>query len=212
MATNGYTPLPHSWFIYAIFYIYIAFYICAFSGKSPLFVGITFFFSSCAYFLAMSCILHFPSYWWLTILSVNLGYFIALYEGKITEFVNKYMALCYSFFALALFISYCAMCKIHFLSVIPTIIWIFLQAFSIYIIVRTFGLFQWKWLRAVGVFSLELYLVHGIPLMIGEHFLINDYLLWAFTYCLAIPTSLLLNKITLKLQKKLNFKLNNIAF
>jgi len=192
--SNGVTPLPHSWFICAIIYVYISFYLCAFWGNSPLCVGICFLLSSLLYIFIVNYLLHYWEYWWMTILSVNVGYFIALYERKITMLINNHRFISYSLMIAALFLSFCAICKIFIFASVLLMIFIIVQALSVYVIVRTLGLVRWKWLCAVSVFSLELYLVHGIPLEIGMCFIQNDYCLWLFTYAISIPMAMLLNK------------------
>lgn len=194
--SNGWTPLPFSWFIYAIIYVYVVFYLCALLAKTPKQIGILFTFTIIAYIGIVSKIIHFPSYWYLTIISVPLGYFSALYEKKInTLFRNKFAF--YSTLAVLLFFSFCAMAKIRvpLVSQALTEIWILTQAFSVYAIIRTLGFLRWKWLCDIGVFSLELYLIHGLPLKIGQHIGLDNWFLWLFTYAISIPLALLLNRV-----------------
>lgn len=192
---SGWTPLPHSWFIYAIIYVYIAFYLCALISKSPKQTGILFTLANLAYIWITSKVLYFPSYWYMTILSVSLGYFVALYEKKVTEMLS-HKFLCCTILAALSFVSFCAMSKnrVEFLSSPIMEIWILSQAISVYVIIRSLGFSQWKWLCQTGTFSLELYLIHGIPLMIGQYLGLNNWTLWLFTYALSIPSAILLNK------------------
>lgn len=194
--TSGWTPLPHSWFIYAIIYVYVIFYLCALFAKSPKQIGCSFTLAIVAYIGFSSKIIHFPSYWYLTIISVPLGYFTALYEKKIDSLI-RYRFVFYASLIALLFISFCAMAKIQVpkVSLALTEIWILVQAFSVYAIIRTLGFLRWKWLCDIGVFSLELYLIHGIPLMIGQHIGLGNWFLWLFTYAVSIPLALLLNRV-----------------
>ncbi len=127
---------------------------------------------------------------------------MALYERKITMLINRYRFICYSLLIAALFMSFCAICKIFILASVLLMVFIIVQAISVYVIVRALGLVQWKWLCAVSVFSLELYLVHGIPLEIGMNFIQNDYCLWLFTYAISIPIAMLLSRYSFNPLKK----------
>jgi len=203
LMTRGITPLPHSWFIYAISYVYISFYLCATPKFSPLRTGVAFLLASMLYVIIVGCVLRFPGYWWLTLMNVNLGYFTALYEEKITDAINRRRLVCCSVMACTLFVSFCLIAKVHFIAPAWTIIWTLVQAFTVYLIVRMLGFVRWKWLCVVGVFSLELYLVHGIPLQVGQYFAINDSCLWLFTYALSLPLAFALNKCGADMFRKL---------
>jgi len=194
---GGWTPLPFSWFIYSIIYVYIAFYISARIGKDPRCAGMIFLLFVIFYVVMLSCVHILPSYWWITILSVNLGYYIAFFEKSITRFLKEFPFLSYSMVIAALFISFCMVAKIHVwrLNDCCIMLWCVVQALSVYVVVRTLGFVRWRWLCAVGVFSLDLYLVHGLPLMLGQRIGLDGYLLWAFTYAVAIPCAILLNKL-----------------
>lgn len=195
--TCGWTPLPHSWFIYAILYVYLVFYLCALAFESPKYVGILFTVAIILYIALFSKVFHFSSYWYVTIISVNLGYFVALYEERLEKLFNHKFAF-YSALAALLFIAYCTMVKNRIGGLVTfasTEVWILVQAISVYAIVRTLGFLRWKWLCKMGVFSLELYLVHGIPLEIGLHLGLEDWSLWFFTYALSIPSAVLLNTV-----------------
>ena len=194
--SNGWTPLPFSWFIYAIIYVYVAFYLCALLSKSAKQIGGLFSLTIVAYIGISSIVIHFPSWWYLTIISVPLGYYTALYEKEIDSFIRHGFVF-YASLAALLFVSFCAMAKLRvpLVSTALTEIWILAQAFSVYAVIRTLGFLRWKWLCDIGVFSLELYLIHGIPLMIGQHIGLDNWFLWLFTYAISIPLALLLNRV-----------------
>ncbi len=191
---SGLTPLPHSWFIFAIFYVYVAFYLCALTGKSPKTVGLLFVVTTTIYIIVLSKL---PHYWWITIPSVNVGYFLALYERSITFDLCKRRVLSYSVVLTGLFILECMVNKFYGTrsGTLSEIVLRIVQALSVYIVMRTFGIVKWKWLCAAGVFSLELYLIHGIPLKIGQGIDLSGYTLWLFTYALSVPCALMINKL-----------------
>lgn len=195
---TGRLPLPHSWFIYAIIYVYAAFYLCAVVSKSPKRIGWLFSLAIVAYIFVISNIMDFPSFWYLTIMSVPLGYYAALYEKKL-DVLFGHRFIFYTSVAALLFVSFCAMAKIRVSVPIVTFVlnemWILTQAFSVYVIIRALGFLKWKWLCDIGVFSLDLYLIHGIPLLIGEHIGLDNWSLWLFTYAVSIPSALLLYRV-----------------
>lgn len=196
IACGGWTPLPHSWFIYAIIYVYIAFYLCCLIFESPKYIGVLFTVAIIFYIVLMAVVFKFPAYWFLTIITVSLGYFVALYEKRFDNLLNHRFAA-YPALAVLLLISYCAMAKIRieFITVGLIEIWIIVQTISVYIIVRTLGFMQWKWLCGIGAFSLELYLIHGLPLMSGRRLGLDNWTLWFFTSALSIPSAILLNRV-----------------
>lgn len=194
--TSGFTPLPFSWFIYAIVYVYLAFYICAKVAESPKRIGLLLTVAIVIYICVLSKGLHFPRLWYKTIIAVSLGYFVALYETRVEKFFNR-KELSYSILVVLFCVSAYAYRTItagNNVSFALTELWLLVQAFSVYVIIRSLGFAQWKWLRQAGVFSLELYLVHGIPLKTGLHFGLENWSLCLFTYALSIPLAIVLNR------------------
>ena len=155
-AYNGKTPLPHSWFIFAIIYVYIVFRLSAFIGKTPVRTGFWFLGSCAVYVIFLSLVI-----------------------------------------VLALFLSFCIMCKIRVVPDLWIILWNIVEAFAIYVIVCTFGMIRWRPLLIVATFSLELYLIHGLPLKFWKVFIgvTNDYALWFLTFACAIPMAYVANLI-----------------
>lgn len=196
-AYRGYTPLPFSWFIYAIIYIYIAFRLSAFVGKSPLRTGVWFAGCCTVYVIVLSMVICWPIYWWATIMTTSVGYFVALYEARIRQLLFGRCFMTYGLAILALFLSFCLMCKMRVLPDLWIMLWNILQAFAIYMVVCTFGMVRWRPLLFVGTFSLELYLVHGLPLMFWRGFMgvTNDYALWLLTFACALPMAFVANSL-----------------
>ncbi len=192
--TKGRTPLPFSWFIYAIIYVYLAFYLCALRVSNPRNIGLLFTLSIIIYALVSSKVLHFPVWWHITIISVNVGYFVACFESGITKIMETHKFVLYSTLAAILFISFCAMKNNEFMTFAWQEVWIISQAVAVYAIIRTLHFVQWNWLCQIGVFSLELYLIHGIPLILGKHMGLENWALWLFTYALSIASAIMLNR------------------
>lgn len=206
---KGHTPLPNSWFIYVISYAYIAFFISARIGKTLERVGILYLIFSAIYVLFMYCFTQFGTYWWWTILAINGGYYVALYESNIENCIKKNRRLSYSLIIFTLFISFCAACKITQMVNTFSIMWILVQTFSIYVIVRTFGMIKWNWLIFLGSISLEIYLIHGILLKILENLGFQEISLWITTFIISIPGAYLIHRACQYPNVRLNYLSNN---
>lgn len=159
---RGETPLPYSWFIYAIIFVYAAFYASAMIGKNLMNTGLILTGFIFVYIFIMRFILGFGSWWYYTILCTSLGYYIGYFEGQVDLLFNKNKVLFFGGAVAALFLTFCAMCKLAFIRAGLTVLWLMVLAFSVYLIVRSLGMGRWKPLLLLGDISLEIYLVHGI--------------------------------------------------
>lgn len=195
---KGITPLPHSWFIFAIIYIYLSFYICSLTNMEPKKVACMFLLFTCIYIVVMIKILHFYHYWWISILSVNLGSFVALYRDDISRLLIRHRYAAYSALIALLIISYSILdfklYTIEYTRLAMILIWYLIQSMACYVIVRTLGFVQWEWLSYCGMISLDLYLVHGIPLKIADSAGLDDWNLLLVTYMLVFPAAIILNR------------------
>lgn len=195
--SSGVTPLPYSWFIYAIIYVYAAFYLSALIGKNITRTGVIFTAFLFLYIIIIRFIVGFPQYWYITILCTSAGYFTAYFERDIEEYLSSHRYIFFSSVIAFLFLSFCAMCKIIVISQELTTLWLIAQAFSVYVIVRILGFINWKILALVGGFSLELYLVHGIWLIyILPHLnIFSGVALYIVALICAIPSAWVIHKI-----------------
>lgn len=189
------TPLPFSWFIIAVIYIYIAFYISGTLFTTPSKIGLAFLFAIAGYVLVVSSALNYHKvYWWWTIMMVVPGYYVGLYEKKISELLYAKGILARVSIIIALFVSFCILCKISVLYYFWLQLWFTCQVLAVYLIVRTMGFVKWDWLNNLGKFSMELYMVHGIPLIIALNYGLDGIMLWIVTYSLAIPLAYVLHR------------------
>lgn len=168
---HGQTPLPHSWFIYAIIYIYAAFYISAKIGKNLIQTGLIFLGFNILYVIITNYILHFASYWYWTIVATSAGYFIGYYEKEIENYARRKLIILFGGVIAGLFISFCCMVKIPQLETLFSELWFVAQAVSVYLIIRCLGMVNWRIFNWIGVFSLEVYLIHGILIIFARELL-----------------------------------------
>lgn len=200
LVVNGETPLPFSWFIYAIIYIYASFYVSAILGKNPRQTGLYLLGCNIIYILLTSIVGNYGFWWYVTIPSVNLGYYIAIYEKSLTSYIQKYPIIVYSTAIMMVFISIYGVTITPSLKYLPGLIWRGFWALNIaggcYLIIRTLGLIRWKPLIWLSAISMEIYLIHGLP--IRSKFLfagMSDILYVFFVYTLSIFTAWLIHKI-----------------
>ena len=151
---DGYPPLPASWFIYVILYTYLAFYFSAKISKAELvktgilFTGLT------IVGIIVVFILRFGGWWYISTPSIITGYWIAVYEKRITPLMVKFN-----------FIFDIAVCMIIGLSLLNSriidVLIINTVPILTYMIMRYLSFPQYKLLVFIGFISLEVYLVHG---------------------------------------------------
>lgn len=201
---NGAPPLRFSWFIYAIIYVYASFYLSAVFGRTCMRTGLVFLAFSVAYMVFIGLVFDWDDYWYVTLPAVNLGYFIGYYEEGLSLKIEQYPILFLGLSILMIVCTYCGIYKLPDYTYTPESmwksVWALNQAFAIYLIVRLFGMVRWKPLVWISMFSLELYLIHGIPLtLISRYFSITEtyeeVLLIIATYLISILLAWLAHKI-----------------
>lgn len=90
---RGMPPLPNSWFVYAILYVYFAFYISAICMHCrPFPTGVMLIALLVAY---VFCVINFGwgKWWYMSIPSVMVGYFIAVYEERVDRILKSKLGL-----------------------------------------------------------------------------------------------------------------------
>lgn len=188
MAT-GYPPLLNSWFMYAIVYVYLAFYLSALISTSDcLRTGIVL-----SLFIALYCgvviALKWGGWWYLSIPAVSIGYFTALYENKITKILSvRYMPVC---------IGACAVIYALMLGHIPgsRIMAALLFAVLTYVCMRLYSIRTSSVLVILGELSLYIYLVHGEILNATKYIETNKYLAGVIVILASVAVSVLIKRI-----------------
>lgn len=189
--------LPSSWFVIAIFILYLIFYISA-RFFSPVKNIIIF---SYLLSIVMTCVLiclDFRSWWWKDLICFNFGMSISFHEEYLRRlFLNKKMLL----------IFFCSLLLVLNLPEFINISSNFL--FPIRVIL--FPIFVWQLvcytkytqnsvLKFLGNISYEIYLVHtAILIYLYNSLGINSFLLVILTYAFTIISAFLLNLCVKKL-------------
>lgn len=169
MMARGETPLPFSWFMYVIMYVYIAFYFSALFMKSDCkYTGVTFIIMLALYALVVKHI-GFGSWWYLTIPAVPIGYYTAFYESKIDVLLSHRYII----------VLLCGITLIYafVMENIPgsQTVGALLFACLVYLCSRLAYIKYNRQLMVLGGLSLYIYLVHGIVLQISSKFGFYSY-------------------------------------
>ena len=150
------SPLPNTWFIYALIYVYIAFFLsatvarCRLKQTGLIFTGLICLYVGCA------CLAESDKVWYASIPSVAIGYIVAYYEvspSKVSFATNRglLMVIWLMPYLIVMFNAY-SVVRFFGMNLLPIVI---------YLCIRHYGFPQWKFLKITGVLSLNIYLIHG---------------------------------------------------
>lgn len=161
----GEPPLPNSWFMYAIIYVYVAFYLAAIISKCNVkttgFILTLFVF---AYIVIIWKQLHWGNWWYVSMLSVPFGYFVATFENYCDRILLSRKWL------ISLTLLFIMLCIAAKLSKGVGIVSLYGIVALTYACVRLYGLPRWKPLLWLGEISLNIYLIHGLFVMAFNKF------------------------------------------
>ena len=194
--TFGNPPLPNSWYMYALFILYIFFHavfsICGVQGRKALnwmWIG------SFAY---IACILLLGwGYWWYTsVLSFNIGIEYACMSQGVQSFVRKKLI---SFFVGSiLFLLVFIFIYLRFVSdgmKIASLIALNVTLPIVMVwVIQVLGIVNLTSLKFLGGISYELYLVHGIFIYLSKNYYSYGGTLIIVCYTLSIVTAFMLNR------------------
>jgi peptidoglycan/LPS O-acetylase OafA/YrhL len=188
--------LNFSWFIYAIIYIYISYWLSVKYSNSTQAVLIRF---ACAVliYIGIIHILEFPDYWNGTIISTLSGFVVAQYEPSIRHWIINHRLLT----AVSLFVSWGLLKMIMHFS-FPDILYPYVGAifnesnwfaFVVLLAVYTLGMISNSILRFFGKITLEIYLFHGFFTQVAFNLHIKNFgLACFFVLGLSIISSLIM--------------------
>ena len=199
--SKGILPLPNSWFVLAILYFYLSFYLSCIIVKDIKYVAIVLTIFTCAYIYLTKEILNFGTQWWISYMCTVIGYLLATNPKAI-----NYKRLLFILIALQLLFTIND--KTHILTLFRSQITILqslqviCRSIGMFTIVYSFGMPKSKLLALLGGISFEIYLTHGIPIETGVYYQFSDLLLITIT----IPTAIILS-LSIKNYNKLTKKL-----
>ena len=189
MAT-GDVPLPYSWFIYAIVYVYFAFYVSAVVAHADCrLTGVAFTLMIVLY-CGIIMALRWGGWWVLSVPAIPLGYYVALYEEKINLLLSRHYVIA------AIGIGTLTYAFIY--NFIPggRLMGVTLFALALYVCMRLYCIRPWPVLVLLGELSLYIYLVHGAVLqVIRKGFDFDKYLAVAIVILASVAVSVLIKRI-----------------
>lgn len=193
LVLKGYTPLPNSWFIFALLYCYICFYVTLrMIGKRPIVLVLTIFALTIPY-LAYTIGFGFGREWWVTILSFPTGVLYAFYRDQLFPIIRRPIVMVLFTFIVGVIVY----SKVELLLLL-TYVFIPLVVVALLSYIRLpFGNCV---LQFFGMISYEIYLLHGIfiNLFHGNHIdiiLFNHYLYAIMVFIASILFAYLFHRI-----------------
>lgn len=185
---EGEPPLPNSWFIFAIIYFYLTFYVSCLISDNPKRVGILLAAFTCIYLYTTKEIFDFKTHWWLTYTCATVGYVMAInpIKGDFRKFIYLLIAVQLLFTVNdkmhLIVLPYSQMVITHGIEVLFRSVCVFATVYSL-------GIPKSKFLALLGGISFEIYITHGIPMEIGVFYQISDFWLIFSTITIAIVLS-----------------------
>ena len=187
--TGGGTVVPYSWYVLLILLMYIVFYFAARRSKRRMDGGHGIIITStafCVLWMTVAYLLEFPRWWYNTCLCFALGLTWARYRENVETFLRKGRRSCFCFvlsliiFALSFGYRCISLERPGAFSVLPHALIALLElgfaiiepvsfVICLVLILRRFTLVN-KVSSYIGSLSYEIYLTHGIPIM-----LLRDY-------------------------------------
>lgn len=201
LVLQGNPPLPNSWFIYAIIYTYAAFYVSAILGKNPKRTGLYLIGFNYIYIYITSTVGQYGFWWFVTIPSVNFGYYIAIHEKSISESIRLHPIAVYLTAIIMVMATAYGINKIPGLAnttgLLLNGLWALTIAGAGYLIIRSLGLIQWNPLIWCSAISMEIYLIHSLPVLYLQSIFtgMNDLIYIFLVYTLSIFSAWLIHKI-----------------
>lgn len=198
---EGEPPLPNSWFIFAIIYFYLTFYVSCLITDNPKRVGLLLMLFTCVYIYLTKEAFGFKTHWWLTYTCATVGYIMSV-NMSVDPIKGNFRKFIYLLIAMQLLFT--VNDKIHLLSMSETIRPIFhafevlFRSVCVFAIVYSLGMPKSKFLALLGGSSFEIYMTHGIPMEIGVFYQIPDHWLIITTVTGAILLSLIIKSSNIK--------------
>lgn len=153
--SHGTMPLPFSWYIYAVIFFYVAFYISIkISRRKDSVIGMMLGFVTIYIYLLR--LMSFGCEWYFTVPSILVGLIIAAYESQVCNFIKRHKLTCFAIIIAVLIapiITSNSGALILGYNTAPIVILMFAY---------TNKMSTPKFLTILGGISLEIYLVHGL--------------------------------------------------
>lgn len=216
LVRNGITPLPNSWFVYVLLWLYLIFWFIFNYLKCNRAIGLFLLLCLSLVQIGWAIYLGYERAWWVTTLAFFSGCLYAQYEEQIYDAVNHWWAL----FLIIMGTAICVVSRVEYLLLLPYIA----IPIVIIILINRIGYSQWieeqiypphksfqnksrRILDYLSKISYELYLVHGaVIIILRGHFIHieNDYLYGLLVMICSILLASIIRKIlSIKLLRRI---------
>ncbi len=204
----GRTELPHSWFCYAIIYVYISYWllfqICKRFSNEKYYILFFICGMICActiYKIVLSKYLHWDRYWTNSIYAVNVGMLLCYYEDKI-KYIARKMKLFRCFIPIFLCLCLCLIWKycIAYYDLLCCLIVPLMALFMVYINMIAKN----KITEFLGKYAYEIYLTHGIFLIWYSSLRLHPIVWICLIYAASILSAIMLSYICDKIIQSIN--------
>lgn len=202
--------MPNSWYVYVLFFYYIVFAVCGRFLNKPIQIVSMLFGATLALILFTSAI-NLGDWWWKSSFAFNVGTLLPLLEKNRRDEINIAREKNLMFFIFAILVV-SAIPNVFGLSYykVRSILMIVLTTilpFYLYIAFKRVPFLGNKVLLFLGSISYEMYLIHGIVLILVSDFLpdMKPVLCIIVVYLVTIVFSLLVSIFSRWLNKNMNF-------
>jgi peptidoglycan/LPS O-acetylase OafA/YrhL len=185
---HGNPPLQNSWFIYAIIYQYISFYIACKTSHTTIGCIVI---ASILTLAAMigTRLMHFGDWWYLSLPSFILGMIIESYEDTFRKILSKYTFITFAIITFIISLGV-ANCRLHITTEgIANFSFCNLMPLLVICIIYAYGSIKNKCVKYLGDISLEIYLIHGSVILFAGHFNLPWYAFLVCVFFITIPAA-----------------------
>lgn len=196
MFYTGDSIVSNSWYVYLCIELYFVSYIFMkiSNRKKVLFPLLTSLF--CVLQMIIFNRLCFCMCWYVTTFNFAFGVIYCYFEHTISSFIKKYFYVLLSMLMILLIVLFYLNIINHSISYYLLFYVIKYIVFTVLIVLVTLKVdIHNKMLSIIYPVSFELYLIHGLVLMILEKSIINDFILCILCFILTISLSILFKKI-----------------
>lgn len=178
---HGVTPLATSWYVYALIIFYIAFYVFARLTHSNERTGIYLILFTLFYIVLFRAI-GFGGFWVSSIPSFVIGFYAAVYQSRIKNFISSHSTSFY--LTLLFFLLLSAIAAVYQRNIFQILITTAV-AINVYVIMLRFKLPQNPVINFLGKISYEIYLMQGFMFGItwSEHPLRSFLIIFSVSIC-----------------------------
>ena len=203
MFSNGDSIVNNSWYVYLSFELYLIFFIAIKLFKKNIKSILLFVSIFCLMQMILMKYFNFCMCWYVTTFNFAFGAIYSFYEKDIISFIKKHYYILLVGFTLLLGVLFYINLTNSFISD-NLLFYIFKYiVFSICIILVTYKInLGNKMLNFIYPISFEIYLIHGLVIMILEEYILNDFLLSVLCIILSIVMGIIVNKAYKLLSRK----------